>query len=85
MRTTFAKEINSIAQNDKRVVLLSGDIGNRMFDDLKKHCPNQFINCGRLCEKFHNVSNLEHIGLIEFYSIHNIFAVCNYCNFACLI
>ena len=46
MRNTFAKEINSIAQNDKRVVLLSGDIGNRMFDDLKKHCPNQFINCG---------------------------------------
>ena len=46
MRNTFAKEISSIAKNNKKIVLLSGDIGNRMFDDLKKNCPNQFINCG---------------------------------------
>ena len=46
MRNTFAKEINSLAQKNKNIVLLSGDIGNRMFDELKKSCPNQFINCG---------------------------------------
>ena len=33
-------------ENKENVVLLSGDIGNRMFDGLKKSRPNQFINCG---------------------------------------
>ena len=46
MRNTFAREINNLAQKNKKIVLLSGDIGNRMFDELKKSCPNQFINCG---------------------------------------
>ena len=36
MRTAFAKEITEIANIRNDVVLLSGDIGNRMFDDLKK-------------------------------------------------
>ena len=31
---------------DRRVVLLSGDIGNRMFDDFKEKCPGRFFNCG---------------------------------------
>ena len=46
MRNTFAKTINQLALVDKNIVLLSGDIGNRMFDQLKKDCPKQFINCG---------------------------------------
>ena len=46
MRNTFARELNILAQKNKNVVLLSGDIGNRMFDDLKKNCPKQFVNCG---------------------------------------
>ena len=46
MRNTFAEEINKLAIEDKNIILLSGDIGNRMFDKLKKTCPNQFINCG---------------------------------------
>ncbi len=46
MRDAFAKEIKSLAEKRERVVLLSGDIGNRMFDDLKKSRPEQFINCG---------------------------------------
>ena len=35
MRNAFAKQITELAQRDDRVVLLSGDIGNRLFDDLK--------------------------------------------------
>jgi len=46
MRNTFAKTIYQIALKDKNVVLLSGDIGNKMFDQFKKDCPKQFINCG---------------------------------------
>ena len=46
MRNAFAKQITEIAQRNERVVLLSGDIGNRLFDDLKAKCPGRFFNCG---------------------------------------
>ena len=46
MRNAFAKEITRLAQDDPRVVLLSGDIGNRLFDDFKAKCPKRFYNCG---------------------------------------
>lgn len=46
MRNAFAKQITKLAQQDERVVLLSGDIGNRLFDDFKAKCPGRFFNCG---------------------------------------
>ena len=46
MRNAFARELKSLAAADPRVVLLSGDIGNRMFDDFKAEFPNRFYNCG---------------------------------------
>ena len=46
MRNAFAKQVTELAQRDERVVLLSGDIGNRLFDDLKARCPGRFFNCG---------------------------------------
>jgi len=46
MRNAFASEITRIAQENHRVVLLSGDIGNRLFDDFKRLCPGRFYNCG---------------------------------------
>ncbi len=46
MRDAFAKTIHEIAQHDARVVLLSGDIGNRMFDAFKSEFPDRFYNCG---------------------------------------
>ena len=46
MRNAFAKTITDIAITDERIVLLSGDIGNRLFDDFKAHYPNRFYNCG---------------------------------------
>jgi transketolase len=46
MRNAFAKQITSMAQRDDRIVLLSGDIGNRLFDDFKARCPDRFYNCG---------------------------------------
>lgn len=45
MRNAFADEITKIGQNEK-VVLLSGDIGNRMFDKYKDNYPDRFYNCG---------------------------------------
>lgn len=46
MRNAFAQEITRIALEDERVVLLSGDIGNRLFDEMKARCPGRFFNCG---------------------------------------
>ncbi|HZX48806.1 MAG TPA: transketolase C-terminal domain-containing protein [Nitrospirota bacterium] len=46
MRNVFAKELTNIAITDKRVVLLSGDIGNKLFDEFKKAAPERFYNCG---------------------------------------
>jgi transketolase len=46
MRNAFAEEITRLAQEDTRVVLLSGDIGNRLFDKFKAQCPARFYNCG---------------------------------------
>lgn len=46
MRNVFAAELTAIAQADPRVCLLSGDIGNRLFDDFKATAPGRFVNCG---------------------------------------
>jgi len=46
MRNAFADEVTQLAAQDPRVVLLSGDIGNRLFDRLRAQSPSQFINCG---------------------------------------
>ncbi len=46
MRNAFAAEVTRLAAADSRIVLLSGDIGNRLFDDFKQTCPGRFYNCG---------------------------------------
>lgn len=46
MRNLFAKTVTALAGADERVVLLSGDIGNRLFDDFKAKFPTRFFNCG---------------------------------------
>ncbi len=46
MRNAFAHEITKIAQEREDVVLLSGDIGNRLFDKFKEVAPGRFFNCG---------------------------------------
>lgn len=46
MRNAFAKGITELAIADERIVLLAGDIGNRLFDDFKARCPDRFYNCG---------------------------------------
>lgn len=46
MRNAFADEVNKLAVDDNRIVLLSGDIGNRMFDSFKDEHKGRFFNCG---------------------------------------
>jgi transketolase len=38
--------MTALAKADERVVLLSGDIGNRLFDEFKAAAPGRFVNAG---------------------------------------
>ncbi|WP_316228877.1 transketolase family protein [Bradyrhizobium sp. SZCCHNR1070] len=46
MRNAFADELTKLGNEDSRVVMLSGDIGNRLFDKFKDKHPSRFFNCG---------------------------------------
>lgn len=46
MRNAFADEITQLVAKNTELVLLSGDIGNRLFDKFKEQAPNRFYNCG---------------------------------------
>jgi transketolase len=46
MRNAFADELTKLGDDDPRVVMLSGDIGNKLFDAFKDRHPNRFFNCG---------------------------------------
>lgn len=46
MRNAFAQEITKLAAESDDIVLLSGDIGNRLFDKYKEAAGDRFYNCG---------------------------------------
>ena len=46
MRNAFASEIKNLAGENRQVVLLSGDIGNNLFNSYKEVFPDRFFNCG---------------------------------------
>lgn len=46
MRNAFADELTKLAKEDHRVVMLSGDIGNRLFDGFRVAHAERFFNCG---------------------------------------
>jgi transketolase len=46
MRVAFVRELTELARRDDRIVLLFGDIGNRMFDEFRSLFPDRAYNCG---------------------------------------
>lgn len=46
MRNAFARVMTQLVHERSDVCLLSGDIGNRMFDRYKEVAPTRFLNCG---------------------------------------
>ncbi len=46
MRNAFADELTKLGTEDPRVVMLSGDIGNKLFDKFRAAQPERFFNCG---------------------------------------
>ena len=46
MRNAFAREISNLVVERQDLVLLTGDIGNKLFDEFKELAPGRFLNCG---------------------------------------
>jgi transketolase len=46
MRNAFASEMTLLAQEHPELVLLTGDMGNRLFNAYKAKFPDRFYNCG---------------------------------------
>lgn len=46
MRNAFADQVLQLAKENPNIILLSGDIGNKLFDKLRDHNESQFLNCG---------------------------------------
>jgi transketolase len=46
MRNVFSKTVTQLADENPNLVLLVGDIGNRLFDNFKEKHNNRFYNCG---------------------------------------
>ena len=50
MRRSFGKVITKLADIDKKIFVLVGDIGYRIFDEFREKHPDRFINMG-ICEQ----------------------------------
>lgn len=46
MRNAFASAVTELSDLYPELVMLAGDIGNRLFDRMKEKHPNRFLNCG---------------------------------------
>jgi len=46
MRNAFANAVTELGDIYPELVLLAGDIGNRLFDKFKENHPKRFYNCG---------------------------------------
>lgn len=46
MRRVFGKTMIELAEKDRNIYLLSGDIGYAIFDEFREKFPNRFLNMG---------------------------------------
>ena len=46
MRNAFIRGLTTLAEQDERVVLLTGDLGFKIFDDFAARFPGRFYNAG---------------------------------------
>lgn len=46
MRNAFISTLTELAQEDERIVLLTGDLGYKIFDDFQEKFPKRFYNVG---------------------------------------
>ena len=46
MRDSFITELKKQAENNEKIILITADLGFKIFDAFKQDLPNQFINVG---------------------------------------
>ncbi len=46
MRNQFVRTLTALAKNDPQIILSTGDLGFKVFDDFRSQCPAQFLNVG---------------------------------------
>lgn len=46
MRDAFVRTLTEIAASDSRAMLLTADLGYKLFDELSAQCPGRFLNMG---------------------------------------
>ena len=46
MRNAFAQAVTQMGAEFPGLVMLAGDIGNKLFDSFKEKYPERFYNCG---------------------------------------
>ena len=46
MRTAFINKLTKLAEKDKRIWLLTADLGFSVFENFRKKFPDRFVNCG---------------------------------------
>jgi len=46
LRYRFAHDIHSAMEKNKRIIIVTGDLGYRMWDQVRKDFPDRFINVG---------------------------------------
>ena len=46
MRKTLSDLLVQVTLKDPRIIVMSGDHGYALFDDIREKCPTQFMNCG---------------------------------------
>lgn len=50
MRKQFLEQLTELAENDKKVIFVVGDVGFSFVEDFKARLPKQFLNAG-ICEQ----------------------------------
>ena len=71
MRNDFVAELESLAEADPRIMLLTGDLGFMVLESFQSRFPDRFVNCGAAEQNMVGVATgLAEAGMIPFvYSI----------------
>lgn len=80
MRNTFVQKLIELAENQKNIMLLTGDLGYGVFDEFEKKFPNQFINCGVAEQNMIGVA----AGLASEGKKVFVYSIANFSTFRCL-
>lgn len=71
MRNDFVDELTALAEDDDRVMLLTGDLGFMVLEEFQRRFPERFLNCGAAEQNMVGVATgLAEAGMVPFvYSI----------------